>query len=105
MNRLTEQAQRILDVALCGRDGADVTVIIQPDGRIHMLAESDWPLDSLAQRHGAQAVYRVSRDRGSVRVEGREGAKTCVLEVAAPGRIARQLLGQAPAHSDWRDQN
>lgn len=69
-----------------------MSILIGHDGGIRMVADSDWPLDSLAWHHGAQTAYRVSESRGSVRVEGREGSKTCVLESAKPAQIARFLL-------------
>jgi hypothetical protein len=35
----------------------------------------------------------VSEQSGSVRVEGREGLRTCLMESAKPARVARFLLG------------
>lgn len=75
-----------------GESCSDMTILITAEGAIRMVADSDWPLDSLAWHHGAQSAYRVSDRRGSVRVEGREGSKTCVLESAKPAQIARMLL-------------
>jgi hypothetical protein len=45
-----------------------------------MCADSDWPLDSLMLDRGARAGYRVSPRGRSVRVEGREGSRRCLLE-------------------------
>lgn len=70
-----------------------MTILINQEGRIHMLAENDWPLDSLTWHHGAKAAYRVSENTGRIRVEAREGVKTCVLESPKPAQIARLLLG------------
>ncbi len=99
MSRFAEQAQRLLDAAesasAAGEACSDLTVLIKHDGGIHMLTDSDWPLDSLAWHHGAKMAYRVGRRRGSVRVEGREGSRTCVLESANPKQVARMLLGSA----------
>lgn len=75
-----------------GESCSEMTILIAPDGGLRLVADSDWPLDSLAWHHGAQTAYRVSEHRGSVRVEGREGSKTCVLESAKPAQIARLLL-------------
>lgn len=69
-----------------------MTILIGSDGAIRMVADSDWPLDSLASHHGAHTAYRVTEHRGSVRVEGREGLKTCLLEKAKPAQVARFLL-------------
>ncbi len=58
-----------------------------------MVADSDWPLESLQAHHGAQMAFRVSQQETSVRVEGREGWKTCLLKTEKPDGVARRLLG------------
>lgn len=68
-----------------------MTILLGPNG-IRMIADSDWPLDSLLWHHGAETAYRVSEHRGSVRVEGREGSRTCVFEAVSPAHTARMLL-------------
>ncbi len=73
---------------------SDMAILIGQDGGIRMVVGSDWPLDSLALHHGAKMAYRVSERRGSVRVEGREGSRTCLLESAKPAEVARILLGR-----------
>ncbi len=92
-----EQAQSILDAAESaasrGETCSEMTILIGQDGGIHMLADSDWPLDSLALHHGARSAYRVTGNKGSVRVEAREGARVCVLETRNPAHTARLLLG------------
>jgi len=82
-----EQAQSLMDAALAALDRGEscdemkvMTVLIGRDGGIQMCADSDWPLDSLMLDRGARTGYRVSPRRGSVRVEGREGTRRCVLE-------------------------
>jgi hypothetical protein len=70
-----------------------MTILIGPEGAIHMIADSDWPLDSLTAHHGARTAYRVSESSGSIRVEAREGLRTCLMESAKPCQIARFLLG------------
>jgi hypothetical protein len=70
-----------------------MTILIGQNG-IRMIADSDWPLESLLWHHGAQTAYRVSESGGSVRVEGREGSRRCVLESASHARTARLLLGR-----------
>ena len=96
MSRFVEHAQQILDAAESassrGEACSEMTILISPEGAIRMVADSDWPLDSLVWHHGARAAYRVSERRGSVRVEGREGSRSCVLESAKPAQIARLLL-------------
>jgi len=79
-----QRAQELLDTALSGPDGSEITVLIWNDGAIELYANSDWPLESLARERGARSAYRVSSHRGSVRVEGREGLRTCILESRQP---------------------
>jgi hypothetical protein len=83
----------ILEAAESAGSSSDMTILIGHDGALHMIADSDWPLDSLTNHHGAKTAYRVSEHRGSVRVEGREGMRTCAMEAATPRRVARLLLG------------
>jgi len=86
VNGFAEQAQSLLDAALAalnrGEGCQEMTVLISRDGGIQICSDSDWPLDSLMLDRGARTGYRVSPRRGSVRVEGREGLRRCVLEAA-----------------------
>jgi len=96
VSRFAENAQSILDAAETaaghGESCSEMTILIGQEGAIRMIADSDWPLDSLAVHHGAQTAYRISQNRGSVRVEGREGSRTCVFQSANPAQTARLLL-------------
>jgi hypothetical protein len=96
VSRLVQQAQEILATAESasakGETCSPMTILIGQDGAIRLLVDSDWPLDSLALHHGARSAFRVSADRGSLKVEGREGARACVLESSSPARIARLML-------------
>jgi len=91
-----DNAVQILDAAEnAARNGqapSDMTILITSEGGIHMVADSDWPLDSLQAHHGAKMVYRVSQDASIVRVEGRAGSRTCLFEASKPERAARLLL-------------
>ncbi len=94
MNRFAQHAQNILEAAESAGSNSgttQMTILLGPNG-IHMIADSDWPLDSLLQHHGAETAYRVSGHRGSMRVEGREGSRICVLESVSPSRTAKLLL-------------
>jgi hypothetical protein len=88
--QFAEQAQSLMDAALealnRGESCQEMTVLIGRDGGIQMYADSDWPLDSLMRDRGARTGYRVSPRRGSVRVEGREGLRRCVLEGSTSAR-------------------
>jgi len=94
---LAEQAREIMDAAesasRLGQVCSEMTILIDPQGHIRMVADSDWPLDSLVRHHGAQSAYRVSERTGSIRVEGRDGARRCLLESVPHARTARLLLG------------
>jgi hypothetical protein len=84
VHHLANQAQDLLDAALAalgrGESCQEMTVLIGRDGGIQMCADSDWPLDSLMLDRGARTGYRVSPRGRSVRVEGREGSRRCLLE-------------------------
>jgi hypothetical protein len=99
VSRFVDHAREILEAAESatarGETCSDLTILIGRDGAIRMFADSDWPLDSLAWYHGAQAGYRVSERRGSVRVEGREGLRTCTMQSVTPAESARRLLASA----------
>ncbi len=101
MSLFAEHMQQIFDTALaaqCGEENGgengEVTILIGQDNEICMIADSDWPLDSLVRERGAKSAYRVTGSpNGSVRVEGREGLRRCVMETSSPARTARLLLG------------
>jgi hypothetical protein len=92
-----EHVQQLLDAAQSatssGETCSEMTILIGQDNGIHMIAASDWPLDSLALDRGAKAAYRVTGQDGRIRVEGREGSRHCVMETNHPARTARLLLG------------
>lgn len=91
---------QILDAAesaaRSGQAPSDMTILITQEGGIRMVADSDWPLDSLQAHHGAKMAYRVSESASVVRVEGRAGSRTCLFETAKPERAARLLLNSTP---------
>ena len=100
MGRFADNAVRILEaaegVAQSGHAPSDMTILIAPEGGIRVVADSDWPLESLLMHHGAQMAYRVSERESMVRVEGRAGSRTCLFETARPERAARLLLNPIP---------
>jgi len=79
-----------------GHTPSDMTILIMPEGGIRMVADSDWPLESLQMHHGARMAYRVGQSASIVRVEGRAGNRTCLFETAKPERAARLLLQRTP---------
>jgi hypothetical protein len=92
-----DNAVRIFDAAEsaveAGHTPSEMTILISAEGAIRMVADSDWPLDSLQAFHGARMAYRVSEKDAKVRVEGRAGSRTCLFETEKPERAARLLLG------------
>jgi hypothetical protein len=100
VSRFVDNAVQIFDAAenavRSGHAPSEMTILIGAEGGIHMLADSDWPLDSLQAQHGARMAYRVSQTASAVRVEGRAGSRTCLFETERPERAARHLLNRSP---------
>ncbi len=90
--------------AQSGSPDCDLAILIGPQGEIRMLEAAGWALPALVACHGARTVYRVTRERGCVRLEGRCGPQTCLLRSESSAETARQLLaGGLPPESapDW----
>ena len=107
MGPLLQDAESILNAAQSAADATsnptDFTILIGPEGGIHMLAESDWPLASLESHYGARTLYRVSQASGRITVEGRSGLARCRLQTENPQAVARRLLaGPVPHFSQSR---
>ncbi|HLH38239.1 MAG TPA: hypothetical protein VKX39_03750 [Bryobacteraceae bacterium] len=92
MSGFAQQAEEIFRAAESAGSASDLTILLGESG-IRVIADSDWPLDSLLWHHGAKTAYRVSERCGTIRVEGRQGAARCLIESRTPGGIARALLG------------
>jgi len=75
-----------------GAADCDLAIIVSPQGGIRMLPAEGWALPSLLAHHGGETVYRVTREHGSVRLEGRSGSQTCLLGSESPAATARRLL-------------
>ncbi len=90
MNAFFDNAHRIFDVAkaACASDPADTdfALLVRPDGGLHVVMESPLSLEGAAIHGGARTAYRVTRFGGAVRITGRDGTQTCVLEDAPQGR-------------------
>lgn len=99
MSRFTENAANIFEAAQsAARSGhalSQMTVLIGAQGGIRMIADSDWPLDSLCMHHGAEMAFRVSENGARVSVEGRTRSEQFRLEGEKPARVARHILGAA----------
>lgn len=97
MDLFLDHARQILEAAEAatrhGEECSPMTILMGRGGGIHLIADSDWPLESLARHHGARAGYRVTGRRGEVRVEGQSLGRTCILKSASPAATHRALLG------------
>jgi len=97
VSRFAEQAETILAAAESAGECSPMTILIGPNG-IRMIAESDWPLDSLLWHHGADTAYRVSETGGRIRVEGHERSRSCILESTPHRQTAHFLLKSGAAN-------
>jgi hypothetical protein len=93
-----EHMQQLFDAAHAAASEAEtpseMTILIGQDDAICMIADSDWPLDSLALHRGAKSAYRITgASSGAIRVEGREGLRRCIMESPTHAQTARLLLG------------
>jgi hypothetical protein len=102
VSQFLENAREIFEAAensaAAGHDSSQYTILLGAVcGGIHMIANSDWSLGALQQEHGAQLAYRVSQINGRVVVDGRDGQRTCHMEVTTPNEAAQFLLNATPA--------
>jgi hypothetical protein len=68
------------------------TVLIAREGGIRMVADSDWPLESLARESGAEMAYRVSVTNSQISVDGITHGRRCALQSEPPATTFRRLL-------------
>lgn len=100
VSQFLDTAHRLLEAAVAAQhvsdDAPSITVIVNRQGGLTLIADNDWPLDSLERERGAQAAYRVREHRERLYVEGRAGAQACLLAAEKPSRVARALLQSQP---------
>jgi hypothetical protein len=100
VSRFVDNAVSLLDAAesalRAGNPPSDMAILISPEGGIRMVADSDWPLESLCAHHGARTAYRITGQEQRVRVEGKDGNRTCTFESAAPEQARRLLRAAVP---------
>ena len=100
MSRFLENAAEIFNAAErsleAGLDPSEMTILIDAVGGIRLVADCDWPLDSLQRERGASMAYRISRKKDAVRLEGREGSRTCVLETVRTVGATPRLPADPP---------
>lgn len=93
MSAFLKNAESILATAEISPDGGNWTILTGTPGGIRMIADSDWPLDTLQAHTGAAAAYRIHRQPGQITVEGRSANQSCALRSTPPAQVARLLLG------------
>lgn len=95
-----DNAREILETAenamMAGQTPCELAILLGVGGGIRIVADSDWPLESLQREHGAQSAYRVSSTSDRVRVDGREGPRTCHFETTTPAQVAHLMLNGVP---------
>lgn len=104
MSRFLDNAASIFEAAESsvenGLTPSDMTILIGVEGGIRLVAgSSDWSLDAIQADRGAEMVYRVSQMGEKVRVEGRAGSQTCVLETEARKRTIASILRDQPRYT------
>ncbi len=97
-----ENASKLMEAAVgasaAGNATENFTVLIGPQGGIHLIANSDWPLERIAEERGAQTAYRVQHGGGRIAVEGREGETMCRLETESSPSRSRRMLRDNPRY-------
>lgn len=93
MESFLHDAQRILDTAVAADDNTctEYVICLSRAGALRILSDvTGWSLPALALELGAEALYRVGRLGGLVRVEGWSYGRKCLL--------TRDLSGDWWAH-------
>ena len=90
-----DHAAGILDTATACQGEQDWTILVGNNGQLEMLAANDWPLESLARDRGARMAFRVTRSDDVVRVDGRQGLRSCSF-ASEPANAAMQRLLNGP---------
>lgn len=92
VSRFLEDAERLFQTAAAS-DSTDLAIVVGARGEIRITDAAGWDLTALQIESGARSVYRVSRNAGAVRVEGRSGLRSCLIAAEPPAATARRLLG------------
>jgi hypothetical protein len=75
------RTEEILQIAGSGAgELGDTLFVLDRRGGLTMLESAGWSLPALAAEFGAEAVYRVERRGFSVRVEGWDRRRRCVMQ-------------------------
>lgn len=103
MSLFWDNAARIMEAAVAATatgfaTSESMTVLIGPEGGMHLLPNNDWPLDRLSEERGARMAYRVSQTDDKVTVNGLHGLAKCLLEAEKPESKAKALLRDRPQY-------
>jgi hypothetical protein len=82
VSRFWEDAIGVLETAARG-DGEELGILVDDAGAIRIVPAAGWRTDALQAHYGARTVYQVSHPPSGVRVTGRSGRRSCVLEESA----------------------
>ncbi len=88
-----EAAQNVMNT---GESPSDYTIVMGAQGGITLIADSDWPLDSLLRERGADMAYRIKPGTDRVSVDGVSGTSTCRFEALSAKETARFVLNSFP---------
>lgn len=88
-----------LQAAAAGGGSESLSVLIGAGGEIHLIVDSDWPLQRLAAERGAPMAYRVTRRNGQIAISGQHGHTTCWMQTTAPKPRFLALLRDQPRYS------
>ncbi len=96
MTSLLHNAKTLLETAAgsveAGLEAGEWTFFVGPEGGLQMIAGAEHALASLTSDRGATAAWRVSRERGRVRVEGLSGSDRCMLESRPSNGAMRRVV-------------
>ncbi len=93
MSHFLADAQGILETACtAGGEDSDLAILVDREGSIRVVEAAGLPLDALQLHFGAQTAYRIRRTFSTVRVEGRAGSHSCLLEAKRLPHTAKRLL-------------
>lgn len=99
VSRFLQHAEEIFATAReGGQENCDLSILVNREGAIHMVAGSTWGLEPLRTHYGAAAVYCVRRAAGRVTVQAGNGSETCFLTAAPPAEILTSPLGGFPQY-------
>ena len=83
MSAFLQQAEEIFATArTAGAEDSEMAVLVDHAGGIRLVDAAGWDTEALRIDRGARAVYRISRFRGRVRLEGRTRGQCCFLDSA-----------------------